>query len=53
MRTLTEWFCSDNIPYELQQNDDIECHDKVMEQGPNYPKIWWYNLILTFKQMKD
>jgi hypothetical protein len=53
MRTLTEWFCSDNIPYELQQNGDIECHDKVMEQRPNYPKIWWYNLISTFKQMKD
>jgi hypothetical protein len=39
MRTLTEWFCSDNIPHGLQRNDDIECYDKVMEQRPNYIKI--------------
>jgi len=51
MRTLSEWFYSDNIPsHELQLKGDIECYDKVMEQRPNYPKICWYNLVLIFKQ---
>ena len=53
MRTLSEWFCNDNIPNELQWKGDIECYDKVMEQRPIYPKIWWYKLVLTFKQKKD
>ena len=47
MRTLLEWFCNDNIPHELQWKRDIECYDKVMGQLPNYPKIWWYNLVLA------
>ena len=50
MRTLLEWFCNDNIPHELQWKRDIECYDKVMGQLPNYPKIWWYNLVLACKQ---
>ena len=51
MRILSEWFYNDNnIPHELQWKGDIECYDKVMGQCPNYPKIWWYNLVLTFKQ---
>jgi hypothetical protein len=51
MRILSEWFYNDNyIPYELQRKGDIECYDKFMEQYPNYPKIWWHNLILLFKQ---
>ena len=50
MRTIsTEWFYNDNIPYELQWKEDIECYDKVMEPRPIYPKIW-YNLILRYKQ---
>ena len=47
MRTLSEWLC-DNIPHELQWKGDIESYDKVMEQHPNYLKIWWYNLVLAF-----
>jgi hypothetical protein len=31
---------------------DIECYDKLMEQYPNYPKIWWHNLIIPFQQKK-
>jgi len=50
MRTLSGWFCNDNISHELQSKGDIECYDKVMEQRPNYPKIWWNNLVITFKQ---
>ena len=50
MHTLSEWFCNDNIPYELQREGEIECYDKLMEQHPNYPKIWWNNLFLAFKQ---
>jgi hypothetical protein len=49
MRTLSEWFY-DNIPHELQWKGDIECYDKIMGQHPNYFKIWWYNLIIKFKQ---
>jgi hypothetical protein len=29
---------------------NIECYDKLMEQCPNYPKIWWHKLIIPFKQ---
>ncbi|HET9805731.1 MAG TPA: hypothetical protein VFP49_02365 [Nitrososphaeraceae archaeon] len=36
--------------YELQKKKDIECYDKVMDIYPNYPKIWWHNLVLAFKQ---
>jgi hypothetical protein len=50
MRTLSEWFCNNNIPHELQRKGDIECYDKFMERRPNYPKIWWHNLVLIFKQ---
>jgi len=52
MRILSEWFYNgnNNIPYKLQRKGDIECYDKFMEQCPNYPKIWWYNLIIPFKQ---
>ena len=50
MRTLSEWFYNDNIPHELHRKGDIECYDKVMGQRPNYPKIWWYNLVLAFKK---
>jgi hypothetical protein len=46
MRTLSEWFCNDNIPHELHRKGDIECYDKFMQQRPNYPKIWWSNLFL-------
>ncbi|HSF51522.1 MAG TPA: hypothetical protein VLA74_12235 [Nitrososphaeraceae archaeon] len=27
----------DNIAYELQSKNDIECYDKVMKSYPNYP----------------
>ncbi len=50
MLTLSERFYNNNIPPELQRKGDIECYDKVMEQRPNYPKIWWYNLVLAYKQ---
>ena len=52
MRTLSKWFCNDNIPYELQWKGDIECYDKVVRQRLNYPMVWWYNLVLTFKREK-
>ena len=29
---------------ELRCKKDIESYDCVMEQHPNYPMIWWYNL---------
>ena len=51
MRTFLEWLCWDEIQHELQRKGDIECYDKVMESSPNYPKIWWYNLFLEYKQM--
>ena len=47
MRTLSEWFCNDNIPKELEWNKDIDCYDKVMDQYPNYPKIWWCCIVST------
>jgi hypothetical protein len=51
MCTLSEWLCcSDSIPHELQWKGDVECYNKVMGQRPNYPKIWWYNLVLAFKK---
>ena len=52
MCTISKWFCNNNIPHELQWKGDIECYDKIMGQSPNYPKIWWYNLVLIFKQEK-
>ena len=55
MRNLSEWFYNDNNipPYELQKKGDIECYDKFMKQRPNYPKIWWYNIVLIFKHKKN
>jgi hypothetical protein len=50
MRTFLEWLC-DGIPSDLQRKGDIECYDKVMKLYPNYPKIWWYNLVLGCKQV--
>ena len=56
MSILSEWFYNgnnnnnNNIPYKLRQKGDIECYDKLMEQCNNYPKIWWHNLIIPFKQ---
>jgi len=50
MHALSEWFCNNSIPHELQQKGDLECYDKVMESCPNYPKILWNNLFLAFKQ---
>ena len=40
----------DNIAYELQSKNDIECYDKVMESYPNYLVII-YTYILKYKQM--
>jgi hypothetical protein len=40
----------DNIAYELQSKNDIECYDKVIESYPNYPVII-YTYILKYKQM--
>lgn len=50
MRVLSEWFYHDNIPKELQWNGDIECYDKVMDQYPDYLKIWWCHIVSTIKQ---
>ena len=50
MHTLSEWFWNDTIPHGLHREGDIECYDKLMEQHSNYPKIWWNNLLLVFKQ---
>ena len=52
MSILSEWFYNNNISHELQWKKDIECYDKVMGQRPNYPMIWWYSLVLIFKQEK-
>ena len=30
--------------YELHCKREIESHDNIMEQYPNYPKMWWRNL---------
>jgi hypothetical protein len=49
MRILYEWLYYDSVSLELQSNGDIESYDNIMEQYPNYPKIW-YNLILEYKQ---
>jgi hypothetical protein len=49
MRILYEWLYYDSVSLELQSNGDIESYDNIMEQYPNYPKIW-YNLILRYKQ---
>ncbi|HSF00242.1 MAG TPA: hypothetical protein VLA48_05040 [Nitrososphaeraceae archaeon] len=49
MRIFLEWFYYNSTLHELQWKGDIECHDKVMESRPNYPKIW-YNLVLSYKQ---
>ena len=52
MRILSKWFYNgnNNIPYKLHRKGDIECYNKLMERCPNYPKIWWHNLIIPFKQ---
>ena len=49
MRISYEWLYYDCVSLELQSNGDIERYDNIMEQYPNYPKIW-YNLILEYKQ---
>ena len=49
MRISYEWLYYDRVSLELQSNGDIERYDNIMEQYPNYPKIW-YNLILGYKQ---
>ena len=49
MRTLSEWFCNEDIPYELQRKEYIECYDKVMESHPNYLTII-YTHVLQYKQ---
>jgi hypothetical protein len=49
MRILYKWLYYDSVSLELQSNGDIESYDNIMEQYPNYPKIW-YNLILVYKQ---
>ena len=40
----------DNFSCKLQKKRDIECYDNLMCLYPNYPKIWWYNLVLGYKQ---
>jgi hypothetical protein len=47
MRALSEWLYNDNIPKELQRNGDIECYDKVMDEYPNYPMIWYCQMVST------
>lgn len=49
MRISYEWLYYDCVSTELQSNGDIESYDNIMEQYPNYPKMW-YNLILGYKQ---
>jgi hypothetical protein len=46
----TSFLCQNIFPYEIQGKNDIECYDKVMDLYPDYPKIWWYNFILGYKQ---
>lgn len=53
MRIFLEWFYYNSTLHELQWKGDIECYDEVMGQYPNYLRIWWYNLVLRFKQFKD
>lgn len=50
MCTLSEWFCNDNIPEELQWYGDVECYDKVMDQYPNYPMIWYRQIDSTLNK---
>lgn len=47
MQSFFQW--QNIFSYELQRKDDIECYDNIMEQHPNYPKIWRYNLVLRYK----
>ena len=47
MQTSCQW--QNIFPYELQRKKDIECYNKVMDLYPNYPKIWWYNLVTRYK----
>ena len=32
------------LVHELRCKKEVESYSNVMEQYPNYPKIWWYNL---------
>ena len=48
MQTIFQW--RNLFSCELQWKGDAECYDKVMDTYPNFPKIWWYNLVLAFKQ---
>ena len=41
MQTFLEWFW-ERFPDELLGNSDVECHDRVMDLHPIYPKIWYY-----------
>jgi len=34
----------------LKNRKEIECYEEVMGPRPTYPKIWWYNLSLRYKQ---
>lgn len=34
----------------LKNRKEIECYEEVMGSHPMYPKIWWYNLSLRYKQ---
>ncbi|HET9807605.1 MAG TPA: hypothetical protein VFP49_11900 [Nitrososphaeraceae archaeon] len=45
--------CWNIFSCELQWKRDAECYDKFMDIYPNYPKIWWYNLVLAFKKAKE
>ena len=51
MQTSFQWW--NVFPHNLQCRIDAECYEKVMESYPNYPKIWWYNLVLHLKKIKD
>ena len=52
MQTIFQW--RNLFSCELQWKGDAECYDKVMDTYPNFPKIWWYNLVLAFKKrLKD
>ena len=48
MQTIFQW--RNLFSCELQWKGDAECYDKDMDTYPNFPKIWWYNLVLAFKK---
>ena len=47
MKISLQW--KNIIPYDLQRKDHIESYERDMNLFPNYPKIWWYNLVLRYK----